>query len=102
MTSATVVFPVPAGPHSTSDDTWSASISRRSGGARPQQVILPDDAVEGSGTQASREGLPAPQIAAGSIGEEAVGHQLRVWRIFPVGAARYLSTRHLISGGPPT
>ena len=41
-------------------------------------MILTDDPIEAPGTQAGGQGLAARQITARPVGEEALGHRLRV------------------------
>ena len=43
-------------------------------GARPQQVVLAHDRVQGAGTQAGGQRLALGQVAPGPVGKEAVGH----------------------------
>ncbi len=67
---ANVVFPVPGGPQKMTDDSRSASISRRSGPPFGEQVLLTDHLVEPRRAQARRERSLSSQPLGGSRGEE--------------------------------
>ena len=72
MSRASVVFPVPGGPQKITDDSRSASISRRSGRPSAEQVLLSDHLVEPGRTQARRERSLSSQPLGGRRGEEVI------------------------------
>ena len=80
---AIVVLPVPGGPHNTTDERRSASISTRSGRPGPKQLLLTDDFVERTRPQAGRERRATLQPVQHRGGEEVVGHDPKgtAWEI---------------------
>ena len=67
---ASVVFPVPGGPCSSTDAAAPPSTSRRSGAPGAQQVGLPDDLVERARAHphGQRRGRRRPSVSAGGSG----------------------------------
>ena len=70
---ASVVLPVPAGPHRIDDPTRSDSASRRKGRTGADEVLLAHDLIEGAGAETGCEGRLALEAAVGGVGEEAQG-----------------------------
>ncbi len=67
---ASVVLPVPGGPQKMTDESRSASISRRSGRPSPSRCSWPDHLVEPRWTQTRREGRLSRQALGRGRREE--------------------------------